>query len=190
MDEDFSIREKKISVMKRQIMELGEEYGLNIKINSQYVEDNFEKIDIDSIENELRNLSALKGIYPVSVEQTKNGLRMTQGRRKRISPTLALTSHSESYTFPTHHSGPYSCNCIAAWSFNENDNSVTWSEVSASVSKAGGMSSVTQIIPSKGDHQSNSISFSGTLIYGGAAYGATFYVSGSCNHSSGKIKWE
>lgn len=190
MDEDLSIREKKINFMKRQIVELAEEYGLNIKLNSQYIEDNFDKIDIDSIENEMRNLSSLKGIYSVSVEQTKKGLKMAQRRRKRISPTLALTSHSESYTFPTHNSGLYSCNCIAVWMFNEKENSVTWSEVSASVSKATSINSVTQIIPSRGDHQLNSISFSGNLIYGSVAYGVTFYVSGSCNCSSGQIKWE
>lgn len=117
-DETATENNQRVERLKNKILELADDYGLNVTIDENQLRYHLDDISLDSIENEFKGFSIIKGIYQMKSERDGKTMKITQNITK-INVTRKKVMSSENVIFPNKTWGngsyPYSCYCRASW---------------------------------------------------------------------------
>ena len=180
-----------IEVLKGQIMEMGQEYGLDIRVNEEFIRCYRDKINLDSLDDEFRKFASIRGNYDVkNVCDGRN--RSLKLGAKRMARTRGGKINYESYTSEdvvSKELNYYYCKCEVSWI--EEDGKCSGVSVNASVTGPTSTGTSSDNISVTYSADKTSFTFSGTVTYSFTPMDAPmnfielkFHVSGSMGGAS------
>ena len=130
-EDEQSLKEKKALEIKAKILELAEDYGMNVKFNGVFSPEEVDSIDLNKVEAVFRAISNSSGSYEMLCRKTREGnIEATQvtdkkKRVKRMSRAQETyefyecnfadeTGNDEQFVYTSE--GLFICTCRASWS--------------------------------------------------------------------------
>ena len=187
--EDSNSRSEKTNKLRSQILELADDYDLNLSIDVNKLFNNIDNINIDSVENMIKEFSAIRGSYTF-YKYNKNG-KIILNQNKKIERTRSESYVKENYIFDEHEAdkGPETVTCCCSVNWYLDNGKIESPSVDPSLK--------LNPIPST-EYTTNSIStwidnemikFMGTVTCHYGFYTLSFNVRGCCNQNGGSIDW-
>lgn len=183
----------KVEVLKSQILELADDYGLNVICDVNYLAQNIDVISLDSIEKKFKGLAKLKGTYPLKVLNSKghSNIIIKQGvyRTTRVS---SFDNKNETYLCDKSFlvdMEMYYCKCRVSWTFTYTGKS-DGGMIQASVSKSPFSNDTDKSYDDISYRDSGyGIVFSGRVVYKENGFDTIFHLEGDFDVNGGNITW-
>lgn len=184
----------KVNEIRMKIMEMANDYGLKIRIDERSFNENFDKVNIDTLDKIMKSIVAVKGTYQLKSQKTNNGYKAVQGNRKKTR-TANRTVHNYYYEFgkEEYKEGNFTIDCFCEIHWKEDSTGIHDIDVSSYAvgnefigsTAGGGYGSY--------DNKTNRINVNGSIGFGsiGGTLCIDIYFSGYYNVSdeTNNITW-
>lgn len=114
-EETSTAQSKKVNEAKLKIMEMAKDYGLNVRIDEEFLDEYADQINLDTLDMCFKALADLKGIYKLE-KPTSDGIISQTKQKKSTRRTAKEYRYTyESPELVTGKYGEYVCNCCLSW---------------------------------------------------------------------------
>lgn len=182
-------KSERASEVKLKILEMAEDYGLNVKVNEKQLEQNVDYINLGSLEKVMKALTRIKGTYRLKAPLDKNKFKAVQQQRWNGGSNRAPTTNKYQYEYATQsikgNGFDFTCDCTLTWAEKDGELTDIIAECTVSASTLLMGTSSTSINGSVDEE--GSLTFNGTVNYQTSSSHApvTIYF-----HVSGKYTWD
>lgn len=114
-EEPSTAQSKKVNEAKLKIMEMAKDYGLNVRIDEEFLDEYADQINLDTLDMCFKALADIKGIYKLE-KPTSDGI-ISQTKQKKSTRRTAK-KYRYTYESPEIVTGEYCeyvCNCCLSW---------------------------------------------------------------------------
>lgn len=163
-EEPSTAQSKKVNEAKLKIMEMAKDYGLNVRIDEEFLDEYADQIDFDKVEEQFKALASIKGTYRLEKPtETGNTHTSKQMRKidKRTKTTSKYTYEFEKVQIGGVHGAIYECHCDLVWYVDSVTNRIMGAEADGFVSGIGGIGQSFSYISTDINHDTNVIVLNG-----------------------------
>lgn len=168
-EETSTAQSKKVNEAKLKIMEMAKDYGLNVRIDEEFLDKYADQIDFDKVEEQFKALASIKGTYRLE-KPTETGNTHTSKQMRKIDKRTKTTS-KYTYEFEKVEVGgltgaQYECSCDLVWYVDSVSGKIMGAEADGAISCNRDLGQTYSYITTSIDNEKGVIQLGGYVDFG------------------------